>query len=188
MLTVDQIGISCFLPFRLVVPRRRLVLPHSARTPPRATEPSRSRLLSKAIKCPGTFQNALGAFRNAITHITYHLATCALRPSWPCRMAPSVRPDGRPSRGVCKKGSDTGRTAHFRAVGAQRGALTPDVRPVALASIRWPIWPVLDRARPCECHPTIAHVTAAAVGVYWHHPRTEHLRLALCHQWCRTCD
>ena len=55
-------------------------------------------------------------------------------------------------------------------------------------SIGWPIRPVLDRARPCECYATTAHVTAATVGVCWHHPRTEHLRLELCHQWCRTCD
>ena len=103
-------------------------------------------------------------------------------------MAPSVRPDGRPSRSVCKNGSDTGRTAHIRAVGAQRGAVTPDVRPVAPTSIGWPIWPVFARARPCEGHATIAHVTATAVGVCWHHPRTEHLRLTPCHQWCRTCD
>ena len=77
-------------------------------------------------------------------------------------MSPSVRPDGRPSKALWKNRSDTGRTAHFRAVGAQRGALTPDVRPVAPTSIGWPIWPVLDRARPCECYATTAHVTAAA--------------------------
>ena len=77
---------------------------------------------------------------------------------------------------------------HFRALGAQRGALTPDVRPVAPTSIGWPIWPAIDRARPCECHGTITHVTAAAVGVCWHHPRPERLRLAPCHRWCRTCD
>ena len=80
-------------------------------------------------------------------------------------MSPSVRPDGRSSRGVCKTGSGTGRTVHFRAVDAQRAALTPDVRPVAPTSIGWPSWPAIDRARPCECHGTIAHVTAAAVGV-----------------------
>ena len=103
-------------------------------------------------------------------------------------MSPSVRPDGRPSRGVCKIGSGTGRTAHFRAVGAQRAALTPDVRPVAPTTIGGPIWPAIDRARPCECHGAITHVTAAAVGVCWHRPRTERLRLAPCHRWCRTCD
>jgi len=32
------------------------------------------------------------------------------------------------------------------------------------------------------------YVTAAAVGVCWKHPRTEHLRMSLYHQWCRTCD
>jgi len=89
---------------------------------------------------------------------------------------------------VCKTGSDTGRTAHFRAVGAQRAALTPDVRPVAPTSHGWPIWPAIDRARPGECHGTSTHVTAAAVGVCWHHPRPEHLRLAPFHRWCRTCD
>ena len=97
-------------------------------------------------------------------------------------MSPSVRPDGRSSKALWKNRSDTGRTAHFREVGAQRGVLTPGVRPVAPTSSGWPIWPVLDRARPCECHATTAQVTAAAVGVCWHHPRTEHLRLALCPQ------
>ena len=102
-------------------------------------------------------------------------------------MAPSVRPDGRPSRGVCKTGSDTGRTAHFRAVAAQRGALTPDVRPVAPASVGCPIWPAIDHARPCECHATTTHITAAVEGVCWHHPRPERLRLALCHLCRRMC-
>ena len=80
-------------------------------------------------------------------------------------MPPSVRPDGRPSRGVREIGSDNCRTARFRAVGSQRGALTQDVRSVVPTSIGWPIRPVLDRARPCECHATIARVTAVAVGV-----------------------
>ena len=102
-------------------------------------------------------------------------------------MAPSVRPDGRPSRGVCKNGPETGRTAHFRAVGVQRAGLTPGVQPVAPTSIGWRIWPAIDRARPCACHRTITHVTAAAVGVCWHHPRPERPRLAPCHRWCRTC-
>ena len=102
-------------------------------------------------------------------------------------MAPSVRPDGRPSRGVCKTGSDTGRTAHFRAVCAQRGALKPDVRPWRRHMIGWPIWPAIDLARPCECHATTTHVTAAVEGVCWHHPRPERLRLALCHLCRRTC-
>ena len=118
-----------------------------------------------------------------------HLATCARRSPWPRRMSPSVRPDGRPSRGVCKIGSGTGRTAHFRAVGAQRAALIPDVRPpVAPTTIGWPIWPAIDRARPCECHVKITHFTAAAVGVCWHRPRTERLRLTPFHPRCRTCD
>ena len=73
-------------------------------------------------------------------------------------MAPSVRPDGRPSRGVCKTGSGTGRTAHFRAVSAQRGALTLDVRPVAPASVGCPILPAIDHARPGECHATATHI------------------------------
>ena len=76
----------------------------------------------------------------------------------------------------------------FRALGAQRAALTPDVRAVAPTTIGWPIWPAIDRARPFECHRTITHVTAAAVGVCWHHPWPERLRLAPCHRWCRTCD
>ena len=84
-----------------------------------------------------------------------------------------MRPDGRPSRAVRKSSSDTGRTAHFRAVAAQRGALTPDVRPVAPASVGCPIWPAIDHARPCECHATTTHVTAAVEGVCWHHPRPE---------------
>jgi hypothetical protein len=59
---------------------------------------------------------------------------------------------------------------------------------VAPTSIGWQIWPVLgcDRTQPCECYATTAHVTAAAVGVCWHHPQTEHVRLELCHQWFRT--
>ena len=43
VLTVDQAGISCFFPFLPVVPRRRLVSPHSPRITPRAAESSRSR-------------------------------------------------------------------------------------------------------------------------------------------------
>ena len=89
---------------------------------------------------------------------------------------------------MCKISSCTGRTAHFRAVGAQRAALTPNVRPVAPTTIGWPIWPAIDCARPCECHGTITHITAAAVGVCSHRPQTERLRLAPCHRWCRTCD
>ena len=107
-----------------------------------------------------------------------------------CLPRPSVRPedDGRPSRGVCKIGSDTGRTAHFRAVCAQRGALKPDVRPWRRHMIGWPIWPAIDLARPCECHATNTHlITAAVEGVCWHHPRPERLRLALCHLCRRTC-
>ena len=102
-------------------------------------------------------------------------------------MAPSACPDGRPSRGVWETGSDTGRAAHFRAVCAQRGALTPDVQPWRRHMIGWPIWPAIDLARPCECHGTIIHVTAAIEGVCWHHPQPERLRLALCHLGCRTC-
>ena len=49
MLAVDQAGIGCFLPILPVVPRRRLVSPHSARTTPRAVESSRSRRLSTVI-------------------------------------------------------------------------------------------------------------------------------------------
>ena len=80
-------------------------------------------------------------------------------------------------RGVCKIGSDTGRTVHFRAVGAQRGALKPDVRPWRRHMIGWPIWPAIDLARPCECHATTTH------------SRPERLRLALlCHLCRRTCD
>ena len=77
---------------------------------------------------------------------------------------------------------------HFRAVDAKKAALTPDVRPVAPTSIGWPSYPAIDRARPCECHGAIIHVTAAAVGVCWHHPRPEHLRLEPFHWCCRTCD
>ena len=102
-------------------------------------------------------------------------------------MAPPASPDGRSSKGVRKTGSDTGRTAHFRAVCAQRGALKPDVRPWRRHMIGWPIWPAVDLARPCECHATTTHVTAAVEGVCWHHPRPERLRLALCHLCRRTC-
>ena len=59
---------------------------------------------------------------------------------------------------------------------------------MAPTSNGWPIWPAIDRARPGECHGTSTHITAAAVGVCWHHPRPEHLRLAPFHRWCRTCD
>ena len=62
------------------------------------------------------------------------------------------------------------------------------VAPTTSIVIGWPSWPAIERARPCECHGTITHLTAAAVGVCWCHPRPEHLRLALCHKWCRTCD
>ena len=41
--------------------------------------------------------------------------------------------------------------------------------------IGWPIWPVIDLARPCECHATTTHVTAAIEGVCWHHSRPERL-------------
>ena len=127
------------------------------------------------------------AFRNVITHATLRRVSRG-RPDLAGCLPRCVRTGGQVK--LCGEIVPTlvEPHAHSRAVGAQRGALTPDVRPVALASIGWPIWPVLDRARPCECHATIAHVTAAVVGVYWHRPRTEHLRLALCHQWCRTCD
>ena len=58
---------------------------------------------------------------------------------------------------------------------------------MAPTSSRWPIWPVIDHARPCKCHGTMTHVTAAATGVCWHHPLSEHHRLAPFH-WCRrTC-
>ena len=100
-------------------------------------------------------------------------------------MSPSACPNGRPSRGVCKTGSDTGRAAHFRAVCVQRGALAQDVRPWPRHMIGWPIKPAIDLARPCECHATITHVTAAVEGVCWHHPRPERLRLALA--LCRLC-
>ena len=101
----------------------------------------------------------------------------------------SVRPDGRSSRGVCKIGSDTGRTAHFQAVCAQREALKPDARPWPWRRhmIGWPIWPAIDLARPCECHATTTHLTAAVEGACWHHPRPERLRLALCNLCRRTC-
>jgi len=49
VLTVDQAGISCFLPFLPMVPRRRLVSSYSARTTPRAIESPRSRLLSTVM-------------------------------------------------------------------------------------------------------------------------------------------
>ena len=103
-------------------------------------------------------------------------------------MAPPASTDGRSSKLARKKGSDTGRTVRFRAVGAQRGALTPHVPAMAPTSVGWPIWPAIDHARPCECHATIAHATAAAVGVCWHHPRPERLRLTPFHWCCRTCD
>ena len=99
-----------------------------------------------------------------------------------------VRTDGRVK--FCGKivpTLDTGRTAHFRAVAAQRGALTPDVRPVAPASAGCQIWPAIDHARSCECHATTTHITAAVEGVCWHYPRPERLRLALCHLCRRMC-
>ena len=57
-----------------------------------------------------------------------------------------------------------------------------------MISIGWPTWPVIERAQPCECHGTITYVTAAAVGVCWHHPRSERLRLAPCHRCYLSCD
>ena len=107
-------------------------------------------------------------------------------------MSPSVRPDGRPSRGVRKNSSGTGRTAHFRAVGAQRAALTPDVRPVAPTTIGGPIWPAIDRARPCECHGAITHVTGprswVSVGTVLHGQNSYSWHPATGGRWCRTCD
>ena len=116
---------------------------------------------NEVISAQGCFNTPLRCFE---TH--YDAPSCDVRPEvvLTCRMSPSVRPVGRPSRGVCKIGSDTGRTAHFRAVGAQRAALTPDIRPVAPTTIGWPIWPAIDRARPFECHGAITHVTATTVG------------------------
>ena len=89
---------------------------------------------------------------------------------------------------MCEAGSGTGRTAHFRAVCVQRGALKqPEVRPWRRHMIGWPIWPAIDLARPCECHATTTHVPAAVEGVCWHHPRPERPRLALCHLCRRMC-
>ena len=89
---------------------------------------------------------------------------------------------------MCKTGSGAGRNAaHFRAVDAQRGALTPDVRSVAPASVGCPIWPAIDHARPCECLARTTHITAAVEGACWHHPRPERLRLALCRLCRRMC-
>jgi hypothetical protein len=125
---------------------------------------------------------------NALNHATLRRAPRGRPDLAGCPPRPSVHPDGRSSKALCKNRFGTGRTAHFRAMGPQRGALTPDVRPMASTSIGWQIWPVLgcDRTQPCECYATTAQVTAAAVGVCWHHPRTEHVRLELCHQWFRT--
>ena len=113
---------------------------------------------------------------SALNHATLRRAS-RCRPGLVGCLPRCVRTDGRVK--LCGEIVPTlaePRTANFRAVGAQRGALTltPDVRPVAPTSIGWPIWHVLGRARPCECHATTAHVTAAAVGVCWHHhPRTD---------------
>ena len=90
-------------------------------------------------------------------------------------MSPSVRPDERSSKALWENCSDTGRTAHFRAVGAQRGAPTPDVRPVSGADINRMANLACPRPRPtvCECRATIAHVTAAAVDVWLVAPSTD---------------
>ena len=37
---------------------------------------------------------------------------------------------------------------------------------MAPTSSRWPIWPAIDHARPCKCHGTMVHVTAAAVQLW----------------------
>ena len=137
------------------------------------------------INTPGTFQNVPRTFTYVLNHVMWG-PTVRGRPDLAGSLSRRVRTDSRVE--LCYKSFDTGRTAHFRAVGAQRAALTPDVRPVAPTSHGWSIWPAMDRARPGECHGTSTHVTAAAVNVCWHHPRPEHLRLAPFHRWCRTCD
>ena len=115
-------------------------------------------------RCRGEFQK-MASLASPSQADQRHLARPAPRSSWRCRMVPSVCPDGRPSKLVWKISFDTGRAAHFRAVAAQRGALTQDVRAMAPTSSRWPIWPDTDHARPCKCHGTMVHVTAAATGV-----------------------
>ena len=145
------------------------------------------------INTPGALQNALGTFRNAIAYVTLRRAPRGGRPDLAGCLPRCVRTDGRVEVEVCAKlvpALAEPCTFVQWMLKEQRAAPTPDVRPVAPISIGWPSWPTTtDRARPCECHGTITHVTAAAVvGVCWHHPRPEHLRLALCHKWCRTCD
>ena len=122
-----------------------------------------------------------------LNHVTLRRSVprCPDRVGWLPRC---VRTDGRVE--VCGKPVPAlveRRTVHFRAVAAQRGALTPDVRPVAPASVGCPIWPAIDHARPCECHATTTHITAAVEGVCWHHPQPERLRLALCNLCRRMC-
>ena len=84
---------------------------------------------AQMISCPRSFQNDLESFWNDLNHATLRRSVPRRPDLAGCLPRSSVRPDGRPSRGACKTGSDTGRTAHFRAVCAQRGALKPDARP-----------------------------------------------------------
>ena len=78
---------------------------------------------------------------------------------------PGVRTDGRVE--VCAKSVPT--VAEPRTfvqwVLKEQNSHQTDVRPVAPTTIGWPIWPAIDRARPCECRGAITNVTAAAVGV-----------------------
>ena len=101
MLAVDQSGIgSCFLcvlPFLPVVPRRRLVSPHSARTTPRAVESSRSRRLSTAI-CHSSRKYLAESFLSART-----------RPY----VRPALSPQARPR---IETASDGHRIVHQREV------------------------------------------------------------------------
>ena len=156
------------------------------------------------IKCLGAFQNALGALNVQKRHYICHLATCAPRSPWPRRMAPSVRPGGRPSGGDrcvqkwfrhwpnrvlscsgCSKRSTHTRRSAFgqwrRLQPDGQSGLSSRLSSTAPGHVSATQRMTQRRSdRPCNrCGRGC--LLAPSTG-------TEHLRLALCHQWCRTRD
>ena len=81
VLTVDQAGISCFLPFLPVVPRRRLASPRSPLTTPRAVESSRTRRRS-TVTCHSSRKYLAESFLS--THIKSYVRPVP---------SPQARPD-----------------------------------------------------------------------------------------------
>jgi len=89
---------------------------------------------------------------NALNHTTLRRAPRGRPDLAGCPPRPSVHPDGRSSKALCKNSSDTGRTAHFRAMGPQRGALTPERRSASGADLNRMANLACPRVRP---HPTM---------------------------------